>query len=150
LLEIYFALLYSGDMSMEAVARYLSTLREGRKLSQKQVGDAVGVSDRQVSNWEKGENQPKIGYVPALLAVLRGAYEDLAQLLIEDVPGEKGVDLAQRRLNATETDPLEEVLVEAQRANAKPVDPEAFNRFLNLVAGGLSPQEAAQRTLRQP
>jgi len=135
---------------MEAVARYLSTLREARRLSQKQVGDAVGVSDRQVSNWEKGENQPKLGYIPSLLAVLRGDYEDLKQLLVEDVPGDRGEDLARWRLNVTETDPLEEVLEEVQQTIVKPADLDIFIRFLNLVAGGLSPQEAARRTLHQP
>ncbi|NNJ11967.1 helix-turn-helix transcriptional regulator [Chloroflexales bacterium ZM16-3] len=135
---------------MGAVARYLFTLREGRKLSQKQVGAAVGVSDRQVANWEKGENQPKIGYVPALLGVLQGAYEDLAQLLAENVPEEEGVTLAQKRLATSEPDPLEEVLREVQVTGARPADSEAFNEFLNLVAAGVSPQDAARRALQQP
>ncbi len=69
---------------MEAVARYLATLREGQKLSQKQVGDAVGVSDRQVSNWEKGENQPKLGYVPALRRML----DELTEVMAVGSPSE--------------------------------------------------------------
>jgi len=134
---------------MEAVARYLATLREDQKLSQKQVGDAVGVSDRQVSNWEKGENQPKLGYVPALLGVLRGAYEDLVLLLTDGVSEEKGVDLARRRLNITASDPLRGVLTDVQQANAKLENREAFTRFLILVADGIPPAEAAQRVLHE-
>ena len=49
-----------------------------------------------------------------------------------------------RYVNGTEYSAVDAV----QAANAKPADPEAFSRFLNLVAEGIPLQEAARRALR--
>ena len=76
-------------------------------------------------------------------------YDDLVLLLTDGVPEEKGVDLARQRLKTAASDPLGGVLADVQQANAKLENLEAFNRFLNLVADGIPPAEAAQRVLHE-
>ena len=66
---------------MAAVGAYFQELREAQRLTLKAVADGLGVSDRIVSAWEKGEHTPKIDVMPRLLARLQGAWEDVSRLM---------------------------------------------------------------------
>ena len=58
---------------------YLASLRKGRDMTQQQVADILGVSNKTVSKWESGAGLPDIGALPAL-AALYGVTAD-------DIPG---------------------------------------------------------------
>ncbi len=60
--------------------------RKALKLTQKQVGDAVGVTSRTVQSWELGEHPPQLTPLKAwkLCQVLQCSIEDLAQYFHPD------------------------------------------------------------------
>ena len=58
-------------------ARFLENLRSERKkrsLTQSQVAEALGISDKTYSKWETGENEPDISSLCRL-----GMHKDLSQ-----------------------------------------------------------------------
>lgn len=60
----------------------IKTLREGRKLTQRALAEAVGVTDKAVSNWESGRGLPDISLVEPLAAALGVS---VAELLTGDI-----------------------------------------------------------------
>lgn len=44
-----------------SIGENIRSLRESRGLTQAQLGDAVGVSDKAVSTWESGKREPRMG-----------------------------------------------------------------------------------------
>lgn len=81
---------------MAALGVYISELRLLRGFTQKQVGDAAGVTDSSVRTWEKGKHEPGAGALVKVLDYLGGAYED-ADLLLRSGDVEAGRLLARRR-----------------------------------------------------
>ena len=47
-------------MNRDKFIENLKSAREGRGLTQKQVAEALGISDRTYSKWETGETEPGI------------------------------------------------------------------------------------------
>lgn len=45
-------------MDMEKTGTYLASLRRGRDMTQQQVADILGVSNKTVSKWESGAGLP--------------------------------------------------------------------------------------------
>ena len=41
-------------MNVEKIGTYLASLRKGRNMTQQQVADILGVSNKTVSKWESG------------------------------------------------------------------------------------------------
>lgn len=83
---------------MAAVGAYFQELREAQRLTLKAVADGLGVSDRIVSAWEKGEHTPKIDVMPRLLARLQGAWEDVSRLMREEASTDTARAVARARL----------------------------------------------------
>ena len=63
----------------------IKTLREGRKLTQRALAEAVGVTDKAVSKWERGESLPDV----AVLAELARLYGVTLDYLIQDANDRK-------------------------------------------------------------
>ena len=59
-------------MDMEKTGTYLASLRRGRDMTQQQVADILGVSNKTVSKWESGAGLPDIGALPASLCRYTG------------------------------------------------------------------------------
>lgn len=51
-----------------SIGENIKSLRESHGLTQAQLGDAVGVSDKAVSTWESGKREPRMGAVEKLAA----------------------------------------------------------------------------------
>ena len=111
---------------MTAVGVYLQELREAQRLTLKAVAESLGVSDRIVSAWEKGEHTPKIDVMPKLLARLRGAWEDVSVLMGEGASEEAARDLAQRRLGGGH-------LTDEQRAFIEGLSPDQLAAILAVA-----------------
>lgn len=47
----------------ETISRNIKYLREMHRMTQDEVAQAIGASDKAVSAWERGERQPRMGYV---------------------------------------------------------------------------------------
>ena len=59
----------------------LKALRRRKHLSQKALGDLVGVNDNTIRQWENGTMQPRREYIPRLADVLGLDAEQLPALL---------------------------------------------------------------------
>lgn len=84
---------------MEAVGTYLYTLRKKHDYTLKQVSDAIGVTDRMVSAWEKGAHQPSLEPIIKLVEFLQAAWEDIAALMIEEKTIQEAKALAHYRFD---------------------------------------------------
>ena len=57
----------NGDKIMNiTIAQNIKNLREKRGLSQVQLAELLGISDKTVSSWEIGRTEPNMGYVQAM------------------------------------------------------------------------------------
>ena len=57
-------------MEQEKIGRFLGKVRRERGLTQEQLAQRLGVSQRTVSRWETGRNMPDISMLTALCAQL--------------------------------------------------------------------------------
>lgn len=57
-------------MDMSKVGNYITILRSNKGLTQKDLGDRLGVSYQAVSKWERGESLPDTALLPDLANVL--------------------------------------------------------------------------------
>ena len=64
-------------MNVEKIGTYLASLRKGRDMTQQQVADILGVSNKTVSKWESGAGLPDIGALPALAALYGVTADDI-------------------------------------------------------------------------
>ncbi|HIK27970.1 MAG: helix-turn-helix domain-containing protein [Oscillatoriaceae bacterium SKW80] len=66
-------------MSQESITNSLVELRGKAQVTQKQLADALGVTEHTVRNWEKGraEAELQIWQVKALCKILRCSLDDL-------------------------------------------------------------------------
>lgn len=64
-------------MNVEKIGAYLASLRKGRDMTQQQVADILGVSNKTVSKWESGAGLPDIGALPALAALYGVTADDI-------------------------------------------------------------------------
>ena len=48
---------------MDNISKRLKELRLEKNLSQMKLAKIIGVSDAIICKWEKGENEPKAGYI---------------------------------------------------------------------------------------
>ena len=64
-------------MNVEKTGAYLASLRKGRDMTQQQVADILGVSNKTVSKGESGAGLPDIGALPALAALYGVTADDI-------------------------------------------------------------------------
>ncbi len=55
-----------GNRMKSGIGEFLSILRKPKGLTQQEVADALGVSNKTVSSWETGASCPDIGMLPAI------------------------------------------------------------------------------------
>ncbi len=64
-------------MDTSKVAEQISILRKNKCLTQKELGERVGVSFQAVSKWERGETLPDIAVLPDLARVLETSIDSI-------------------------------------------------------------------------
>ena len=47
-------------MDQEKIGKFIAQLRKEKKLTQQELANKLGVSDRTVGNWENGRNMPDL------------------------------------------------------------------------------------------
>lgn len=57
-------------MDQKRTGEFLSQLRREKGLTQKELADKIGVSDKTISKWEKGRSIPDLSYIEALCTAL--------------------------------------------------------------------------------
>ena len=64
-------------LDLKRIGQFISDARKAKGLTQKQLADEIGVSDKAVSRWETGRGLPDTGTMPALCKSLDMSVNDL-------------------------------------------------------------------------
>ena len=81
-------------MNQERIGKFIAELRKSRKLTQLQLGDKIGVSDKTVSKWETGLSIPDLVYLNDLCEALDTSIPEL-------LSGEKIKKISSDELNSS-------------------------------------------------
>jgi transcriptional regulator with XRE-family HTH domain len=73
-------------MDNQKIGDYINSLRKDRHLTQKELANRLGVTDKAVSKWERGAGYPDIG----MLRPLADALGTTVNELLEGESGEQG------------------------------------------------------------
>lgn len=58
------------------VGKRINELRTENNLSQAQLARLIGVSQKAIDYWERGINEPKVGYIVALVNLFGISYDE--------------------------------------------------------------------------
>ena len=64
-------------MDQEKIGKFIKEERKNKKLSQEELGELLGVSNRSISKWETGVSLPDISLFKPLCEVLDISYNEL-------------------------------------------------------------------------
>lgn len=64
-------------MDQEKIGKFIKEERKNKKLSQEELGELLGVSNRSISKWETGVSLPDISLFKSLCEVLDISYNEL-------------------------------------------------------------------------
>lgn len=64
-------------MDQIKIGKFIADKRKEKKLTQQQLAEKLGVSDRAISNWENGKNMPDISLFPTISKELNITVNDL-------------------------------------------------------------------------
>jgi transcriptional regulator with XRE-family HTH domain len=93
-------------MTSKAIGSYLQTLREGRNLTRPYIADVLGVSIRQIQNWERGISDPSGTALLLFMHIVNGSTDQLTHLVLNpDLTAEDGQRLARDWLNRPPVSP---------------------------------------------
>ena len=72
----------SGNMDQVKIGKFIASLRKSKKLTQQELAELLGVTDRAISNWENGRRMPDI-------SLLKPLAENLGITVNELISGER-------------------------------------------------------------
>ena len=107
------------------LASRIQYYRKKEKLSQQELADKIGVTNKAISNWQHGVSKPDIDHVPALCKALQTTPTRLFGMGIDISAEEEKLLIQLRRLGATERKAVFSLinqLYTAQRIRAKFAD----------------------------
>lgn len=64
-------------MNQEKIGKFISNLRKEKNITQAELAEKLGVTDRSVSNWENGKNMPDLSLFKPLCEILGITINDL-------------------------------------------------------------------------
>ena len=64
-------------MDLEKIGNFIAMLRKEKGLTQEKLGEALGVSSKTISKWERGVNAPDISLLNSLSSILEVDVEEL-------------------------------------------------------------------------
>ena len=64
-------------MNQEKIGRFIANCRKQRKMTQSELGEKLGVTEKSVSNWENGRNMPDLSLFKPLCNELNITLNDL-------------------------------------------------------------------------
>ena len=83
-------------MANTSMGEIISTLRKEKGMTQKDIADQLGITDKAVSKWERDIAFPDTATIPKLAEILGISVEELMQAKVAPVPANKD---AERILN---------------------------------------------------
>jgi len=105
-------------MDQIKIGTLISELRKEKQLTQEQLGEKLGVSQKSVSRWETGKNMPDI-------SLLKSLSDELGITVSELIEGEK-----QEPLNITKEESVDHIIEYAVQARKNNV---AFWNDINFI-----------------
>ena len=79
-------------MSNVSMGEIISTLRKEKGMTQKEIADQLGITDKAVSKWERNIAFPDTATIPKLAEILGVSVEELMQGKVVPAPAGKEVD----------------------------------------------------------
>ena len=79
-------------MASTSMGEIISTLRKEKGMTQKDIAEKLGVTDKAVSKWERDIAFPDTATIPKLAEILGVSVEELLQAKTAPVPASNGVD----------------------------------------------------------
>ncbi|MBQ8236825.1 MAG: helix-turn-helix transcriptional regulator [Oscillospiraceae bacterium] len=79
-------------MANKSMGEIISALRKEKGMTQKDIADKLGVTDKAVSKWERDVAFPDTATIPKLAEILGVSVEDLMQAKAAPSAAPKGVD----------------------------------------------------------
>ena len=79
-------------MASTSMGEIISTLRKEKGMTQKDIAEKLGVTDKAVSKWERDIAFPDTATIPKLAEILGVSVEELLQAKAAPVPASNGVD----------------------------------------------------------
>lgn len=79
-------------MATKTMGEIISTLRKERGMTQKEVADLLGVTDKAVSKWERDVAFPDTATIPKLAEIFEVSVEELMNVKASRVSENKGID----------------------------------------------------------
>ena len=64
-------------MNQEKIGKFILECRKAKNLTQSELAEKLGVSDKSVSNWENGRNMPDLSLFKPLCEILDISINDL-------------------------------------------------------------------------
>ena len=104
-------------MNQEKIGKFIAECRRQRKMTQSELGEKLGVTEKSISNWENGRNMPDLSLFKPLCEELNISLNDL-------MSGEKVKDKEYR-------DKLEENIINTIDYSNKKI--ESRNIFIGLI-----------------
>ena len=77
-------------MANTSMGEIISTLRKEKGMTQKDIADKLGITDKAVSKWERDVAFPDTATIPKLAEILGVSVEELIQAKAVPVNGHKG------------------------------------------------------------
>ena len=77
-------------MAKQTMGEIISTLRKEKGMTQKDIADKPGITDKAVSKWERDVAFPDTATIPKLAEILGVSVEELMQAKAVPVNGHKG------------------------------------------------------------
>ena len=77
-------------MANKSMGEIISTLRKEKGMTQKDIADQLGITDKAVSKWERDIAFPDTAAIPKLAEILGVSVEELMQAKAVPVNGHKG------------------------------------------------------------
>jgi len=64
-------------MNQEKIGKFISTVRKEKKITQKQLAEKLGITDRAISKWENGKSMPDLALLKPLCDILNISINEL-------------------------------------------------------------------------
>ena len=64
-------------MDQEKIGKFIAKCRKQRKMTQSELGEKLGVTEKSISNWENGRNMPDLSLFNPLCKELNVSLNDL-------------------------------------------------------------------------
>ncbi len=79
-------------MTNKSMGETISSLRKEKGMTQKDLADMLGITDKAVSKWERGVAYPDTATIPAIAEIFEISVEELLNAKAAPAPASKGTE----------------------------------------------------------